>query len=147
MSMDEKDFELLKLLCRDGRMTGPALSEHTGLPLTTVHNRVKRLERDGVVRGYSAVLDEKKMGNAVSAFILVSVHYPEGKRFSQEEVARKIKTLGGVQFVAVITGESDILLRVNVKDVDALNRLVTAQIRAIPGVDQTRTMVVLNDLA
>ena len=144
--MDEKDLQILNILRRNGRSTGPELSRLTRLPSTTVHNRVKRLEKEGIIRGYAAVLDPQKMGRAVSAFVLVSVHYPGIRHFSQDEVARKIKALPGVEQVAVVAGESDLILQASVEDITALNRLVTEQLRAIPGVDKTRTMVILNQI-
>ena len=138
--MDEKDIELLRLLQEDCKRSMKELSKRLGLPISTVYTRIKRLEKEGVIKGYTALIDEKKLGYGVRAFILIS--YAPTK-VSQIEVAKKLAEFPQVLGVYIITGEWDIILEVIEKDVESLGEFVVNKLRSIKGVDKTLTMAVL----
>jgi Lrp/AsnC family transcriptional regulator for asnA, asnC and gidA len=71
---------------------------------------------------------------------------PSGIKVMQEDVAKEIKALPGVESVELLTGGTDILAKVRVKDVDELNNFIIRQLRKIEGVDKTQTMVVLSKI-
>ena len=142
--LDDKDLRILDVLQKQGRITLRELARKVGSPVTTVHSRVKRLEKAGIIRAYRAVLSPEKLGLKTLAFVLVSFSGESG--VSQREVARKIADLPEVQEVHIITGTWDILVKVRVSDVEDLGRFVIDKIRAIPGVEKTLTCVVLDTL-
>ncbi len=145
---DGKDLKILALLMKDAKLTTHQIFKKTGIPPTTAHNRIRRMEALGIITGYTAVPDYKRLGKPVSAFISVGVVYnlPDGQRIRQEEVACKIRSLEGVAEVAILAGVTDILVRVRVRDIDELNDFVVRRLRGIAGVDRTETMVVLSDV-
>lgn len=147
MKLDKKDSQILWLMEEDSSLTTKQLSKRTGIPIATVHNRIKKLEREGIIQGYTLRLDHVKLGKAITAIILVSVTYavPETKAVSQREISRKIKRMGADE-VMIITGEHDIMVKLRVHDVDELDRFITKKIRAIKGVDKTRTVIVLREI-
>jgi DNA-binding Lrp family transcriptional regulator len=111
-----------------------------------VHNRIKRLEKLGIIRKYSAEIDWKKAGKPVTAFVLVSFEYilPTGGKVQQEDAAKEIRGLAGVEEVSILAGGADMLVKVRAKDLDDLNDFVVRKLRNIAGVDKSQTMIVLS---
>lgn len=147
--MDKKDLLIVELLKRDAKLTTSQLSKKTGIPITTIHNRLKRLEKEGIIKGYTIIPDYAKLEKSLAAYILLTVSYrgPVGEKYSQEEIAKEIRKLKGVEEVCIVTGQSDVIAKVRVKDVEELNKFVIAGLREIEGVDKTQTLVVLNEIS
>lgn len=144
---DEKDYKILNALKENGRSSSQQISKKTKLPISTVHNRIKKMQGSGIIKGYTVVIDEKKTG-IISAYILVMVNYhpPDGSIIDQYELAKKIKQISGVDEVNMTTGATDIIVKVWSKNIGELNEFVTKQLRNIKGVDKTQTLVVLNSI-
>lgn len=144
--INEKDSKIIAKLKENSKYTVAELSSLTGIPLTTVHNRIKKLEQKGVIKKYTLELDHSRMGNVISAYVMIntSTMMPNGIKTSQEEIAKEIKALG-IEKVEILTGGTDILAKIRVKDVAELNDIVVKKIRHISGVDKTRTMIVLSE--
>ena len=134
--------ELLRALQQNSRRSLRELAKEAGLPLSTAHEKIRRLERDGFIKGYHAVLDEKKLGFPVTGFILASINYETGEKISQKKIAEKISALSNVQEVHIITGDWDMLIKVKSKSVEELGRFVTEKLRNVQGVGKTLTNVV-----
>lgn len=142
--VDDMDLEILRVLQRDCRVTVKDLARIVNSPVTTVYSRVKRLEREGYVRRYVAVLDGGRLGFSTTAFILVSFSYEVGGRsLDQREVAREIAKFPEVQEVHIITGDWDMLLKVRVRGVEELGRFIVDKLRRVVGVEKTLTSVSL----
>ena len=141
--MDKKDIKILRLIQEDSSKSCRELSKVIGLPASTIYSRIRKLEREGYIKGYHVVLDEEKIGYHVRAFILAS--YKPGIT-SQENVAREIASLPQVQGVYIIAGEWDIMIEVVEKNVNSLGEFVVNKLREIKGVDKTLTCVVLKKI-
>ena len=148
MKLDEKDQAILQELLKDSKQTTHCISKKLNIPITTVHNRIKKLESQKIIKKFTVNVDYLKLGRSIPAFIGITVDYSSSKdkRLSQTEVARAIKNIEGVQGVAVLTGEMDILAKVIAKDLSELNQIVTEKLRKIPGVDKTKTSVILKEV-
>lgn len=142
--LDGKDEEILELLRTDASMPKKKIARRLALPLTTVHNRIMKMRKEGVITGYTVLCDWKKLGYGITAFISVSVDYGV-KDFSQGDAARRIRALPGVEYAAIVTGTTDIMVKVREKDTDALNRFLLERLRKVPGIDKTTTLVVLKE--
>ncbi|AGT34586.1 MULTISPECIES: Lrp/AsnC family transcriptional regulator [Thermofilum] len=142
--LDEKDVALLELLQENARLTVKELSRKIGSPITTTHARLKRLEKEGFIKAYRAILDPKKLGFNTLAYIFIS--FSREKGLDQRKVASEIAKIPEVQEVHIITGEWDILAKVRVSNVDALGELVVNKLRNIEGVEKTYTSVVLENV-
>ena len=120
----------------------------TTIPITTIHNRIKKLEKEGIITGYTLKLDYKKIGRPIKAYMLLTVTYtlPDGKKLRQEDIAKTIKRLEEVEEVNIMTGITDILIKVRMKDIDQLNTFVIDKLRNIEGIDKTQTMLVLSEV-
>ncbi len=143
VKLDAKDRRILDELERDAKATTGKIAKRTAIPVTTVHNRIRRLEQTGVVTRYRPVLDHRKLGLGIHAMIFVTV---EGKGTDQEDLAKQMLRLPGVEDVRILTGGYDIVLEARTADVDALNSLLIKRLRKLPGVDKTHTMLVLQAL-
>ncbi|MHA1637743.1 MAG: Lrp/AsnC family transcriptional regulator [Candidatus Thorarchaeota archaeon] len=145
---DEKDMKLLALLKENSRLTTSVLSKKLDMmPQTTVHNRIKKLKKLGVIKRFTIDVDRKQVGRGLMSFILCTVSYrtATGQKTNQHEIARQIKALPEVEDVSIVTGEIDLIVKVSLKDVDELNDFVISKLRDIEGIERTITSVVLSE--
>jgi len=145
--LDEKDSAIIAILKENAKLSTQQIARRTRIPITTIHNRIKKLEKHGVIKGYTVVLDNKKIGKPLAAFILVSTDYKGLKelKWSQYELARQLLKNPAVESSAMITGAADIIIKLRVGSIDELNEFVTAYLRNIGGVEKTQTAIVLNE--
>ncbi len=141
--MDEKDRGILKELIADGRVSLKKIARELGLPVTTVFNRVKKMQDTGILR-VTAELDRKKLGYGMDFYVLASVD-TSTMGIDQEKLARKLVALPGVLSAAVITGSRDLLIKATARDIDELSELVLKHIRGVEGISSTETLVVMKE--
>ena len=147
MRLDEKDHKILEVLKENAKLTTSQISKKTKIPITTVHNRIKRLENSGVIKNYTVVLDHKLLGEEVLVYILVTVNYNiPGEKISQDKIANQIKKHPFVEEVNITTGENDMIVKARFSSISQLNDFITKTLRNIEGVDRTQTMVVLSEI-
>lgn len=142
MKIDHKDFEILKELQKDCKQSLKKLSRKLNMSITTLYDRIKKLEREGVITNYRAIVDPEKtdMSFISLIFIRMRYHYPgEKEPLSQREVAKKLSFIPGVQQVYIISGEWDILVKARGRNIKEIADIVIDQIRKIKGIDRTLT--------
>ena len=146
--MAEKDSRIIALLKENSRMTTKEMSNELEMPQTTIHNRIKKLVQNGVIKRFTIEIDGKKIGKGLIAYILCTVSYrsTRGEKINQFEVAQIIQELPEVEEVSIVTGDNDMIVKVAVKDVDALNDFVIFTLRDIEGVERTVSSVVLSEI-
>ncbi len=146
--MDEKDKRIINILKENSNLSTKNISKRTRIPITTVHNRIKKLRKSGVIKRYTIELDNKKMGRPISAYILITVDYKLLKQIkkSQYDLGKILKTFESVEQVAMVTSGTDIIIKIRVKDIDELDNFVTKHLRNIEGIERTQTMVVLREI-
>lgn len=129
-------------------MTTNEISKETGIPQTTVYNRIKKLVEKGVIEKFTIKLNNKAIGRGLAAYIFCTVSYrtSKGGKLSQIDVAKKVKELPQVDDVSIATGEIDLIVKVRMKDVDALNDFIVIKLRDIEGIEKTITSVVLSEV-
>jgi Lrp/AsnC family transcriptional regulator, leucine-responsive regulatory protein len=140
--IDALDQKILRLLQADARASRAELGKDVGMSPPAVHERIKKLERAGVIRAYRAVLDPRETGNELTAFVLVAT---TGSHFEDafiEEVTQHID----VQECHHVTGEYSLLLKVRTSSIPALERLLLGQIGRSPAVVRTNTLIVLSTI-
>lgn len=132
------DFQILSLLQRDSRLSFNKLADYLGVSVGTAFNHVKNLEKIGVLRGYSILLDPEKIGYGLTALILVQT---EGGHV--RDVGTEVSKAGNVVAVYDITGDYDAALIAKFKDRTDLSSFIKA-LMAAPFVKRTMTSVVLD---
>ena len=138
-SIDEIDVKILELLQEDGRMQRSDVAEEVDLSISAVSDRMRKLEERGVIEGYRAVVDAKRLHLDITAFIRVSVEGSE--RYSG--FVDRVSDMQQVLEVHSITGEGSHLLKVRTTNTTTLERFLS-DIQAIPGVTHTTTSIVLS---
>jgi DNA-binding Lrp family transcriptional regulator len=148
MQLDKKDLKILEILKQKANLQTSQISKKTSIPITTVHNRIKKLTSKGIIKNYTINIDFEKIGKPLKAYVLITVNQNpfSDKKLSQERIGEEIKKLNEVESVDIVTGETDLLAGVRIKEMTELNDLVTHKLRNIPGVDKTRTMMVLKEI-
>ncbi|MCE7079658.1 Lrp/AsnC family transcriptional regulator [Streptomyces sp. ST2-7A] len=136
--MEELDRHIVELLVRDGRMSYTDLGKATGLSTSAVHQRVRRLERRGVIRGYAAVVDPDALGLPLTAFISVKPFDPS----APDDIADRLAEVPEIEACHSVAGEENYILKVRVAGPADLENLL-ARVRSLAGVS-TRTTVVLS---
>lgn len=137
--LDAIDLQILSILQEHGRIAHVKLGEQVGLSAPSVIERVKKLEDSGVITGYHAAVDAKRLGKDVTAFIGVSIGHPRTVGLFEQTV----ELLDDVLECHHVTGEYTVLLKVKTRNTTTLEELIRT-IRLIEGVARTETMVVLS---
>lgn len=136
--MEDVDRQILTLLSADGRMSFTELARRTGLSVSGVHQRVRRLEERGAVKGYTVVLDYEQAGLPLTAFISVRPIDPA----APDDTAERLSDLPQLEACHSVAGEESYILKVRVASPVELETLL-ARIRSLANVT-TRTTVVLS---
>ncbi|MBI4150141.1 Lrp/AsnC family transcriptional regulator [Candidatus Woesearchaeota archaeon] len=145
--LDKKDQIILEALKEDASRSSQQIAKLTGIPITTVHNRVRRLRQRGIIKQYTIHLDNRKLGKNVSVYVLIKANYAflKGGKMDHDALANKIHKYPGVESVSLTTGGIDILVKAVMRDMDELNAFVGKFLRALEGVERTETLVVLTE--
>lgn len=136
--MEELDRKIVELLVKDGRMSYTDLGKATGLSTSAVHQRVRRLEQRGVIRGYAALVEPGSVGLPVTAFISVKPFDPS----APDDIADRLAEVPEIEACHSVAGDENYILKVRVAGPLELEDLL-ARIRSLAGVS-TRTTVVLS---
>jgi Lrp/AsnC family transcriptional regulator, leucine-responsive regulatory protein len=136
---DVTDRKILSLLQENAKLTQADIAKEVGLTAPSVNERIRKLERGGYIRGYVTLLDERKLGHDVTAFVEVFIEHPKHEAGFLEAVS----DLDEVLECHHITGEFSLLLKVRVQDMQAFRRLLIEKLNTVRGVRQTRTLIVL----
>jgi len=144
--LNEKDTQILTVLKDNAKLTTSQISKLTRIPITTIHNRIKKLEKERIIKNYTLNLDYEKLGKPLKAYILVSVTPLSHKKLSQEDIGKKIKSYENVETVDIVTGATDLLVQVRAENMKELNQFITNKLRNIEDIDKTETMMVLEEI-
>jgi Lrp/AsnC family transcriptional regulator, leucine-responsive regulatory protein len=136
--VEEIDRRIVGLLSRNGRMSFTELARQAGLSVSAVHQRVRRLETEGVITGYVALCDPVVIGLPMTAFVSVKPFDPA----APDEVPEKLRNLDAIEACHSVAGDENYILKVRVASPAALEDLLQ-QIRSIAQVS-TRTTIVLS---
>ena len=136
--MEDLDRQILRLLAADGRMSYTDLGKATGLSTSAVHQRVRRLEQRGVIRGYTVVVQPESVGLSLTAFVSVTPLDPA----APDDVPDRLAPLTEIEACYSVAGDENYILKVRVATPAALEALL-AKIRFQAGVS-TRTTIVLS---
>jgi Lrp/AsnC family leucine-responsive transcriptional regulator len=136
--MEEIDRRIVTLLAEDGRMSFTELARETGLSVSAVHQRVRRLEKRGVLRGYAAIIDYDAVGLPMTAFVSIKPIDPA----APDDAPDRLSHLTAIEACHSVAGDESYILKVRVASPVGLEELLQ-QIRALANVS-TRTTVVLS---
>lgn len=135
--LDERDLALIDELKKDAKLSEQKLARKTGIPMTTVHNRLRRLRAHGIITAYTIRLDYAKLGRPLVAYVLVKAL----PGVDQKVLLHQIAKMAHVREAAMVTGEFDIFFKARVASMEELNSIVVQRLRKQKSVGETRTMI------
>ena len=139
MTIDDIDLRILDMLQRNGKLSQAKIAGAVGLTTPSVNERIKKMERHGMIKGFVALLDHEKMGFPLTAYVDVALEHP---RFEKSFIDDLEKLLG-VQECHYIAGEYAYRLKVKAADPATLADFLQRRLLAIKGVSNVRTQVSL----
>ncbi|MFM2044215.1 MAG: hypothetical protein RLY86_2791 [Pseudomonadota bacterium] len=142
--LDRIDLNILRLLQQDGRMSNVELARQVNLSPTPCLERVRRLEREGYIRRYVALLEPEKLGRGLQSFIEVRLDRTNPDVF--QIFADAVATLDEIQECHMVAGGFDYLIKVRVADMAAYRAFLGDKLSSIPGVAQTHTYMVMEEV-
>lgn len=144
MKLDAIDIEILRILQVDGRITNAELAKHINMSPPPTLERVKKLEKSGVIKKYAALLDPAAVGIETYTFVEVTL-----ARHGSETVAefiKEIKILDEVMECHHITGDADFLLKIAIPNIAEYEKLLLNKLTKLPQIQHLKTMMVLSTM-
>ncbi|MEP1151355.1 MAG: Lrp/AsnC family transcriptional regulator [Balneola sp.] len=144
MKLDSTDLKIVDILQKEGRITNNELASRIGLTTTPTLERVKRLERENVIEGYTARVNREAVDKGLTVFVTVtlSVHQLN----LMKEFTSAVKAIPEILACYNTTGEGDFLLQVVAKDTKDYERLMRTTLTTLPDVQRLHTSIVLNTI-
>jgi len=141
--LDAVDRSILKILEKDAKTVAKTIAEQLGLTKTPVYERIKRLEKEGYIKGYVAILDTDKIEPSITVFSFVSLEAQKGS--FMDDFLERIQQLKEITACYVVGGEFDFLLKVTVKNLDAYYDFAKSKIASLPNIGAVKSAFVLNE--
>ncbi len=135
--MDEIDIKILLCLKENARMNASQISERINLSVSAVIERIKKMEHNGIIRGYTVILDNKLIGKDIAAFIYICLEHPK----FNDNFIEKVQRHADITECYYVAGDYDFLLKVMADSMEDLTAVLT-DIKSINGVSLTRTSIV-----
>jgi Lrp/AsnC family transcriptional regulator, leucine-responsive regulatory protein len=144
MILDQYDRAILALLQQNAHLTIQEIGQRVSLSKTPVHERIKRLEREGVIAGYVALLDKKHLGNRLQIYCQITLDKQNRESFAVFDTA--IEALPEVLDCCRVSGTFDYLVKLIVTDMDAYNRFYQDRFSTIPGIVHISSFFVMAEV-
>lgn len=139
--LDQVDVQILSLLQADGRITNADLAKSVGLSPPSVLQRVRALEKAGLIRGYFAILDSERLGLKITAWAMITLALHQEQPI--ERFRRAIQDIPEVMECYHVSGDFDFMLKILVKDMRAYEALIRERLSKIKGIQQIKTSFAL----
>lgn len=139
--LDETDVQILHLMQTDGRITNAELAKRVGLSPPSVLQRVRALEKAGLIRGYVALLDPERLGLKITALVMISLSLHQEQPI--ERFRRSIQDIAEITECYHVSGDFDFLLKVVVRDMRAYEVFLREKLSKIKGIGKISTNFVL----
>lgn len=143
-ALDRIDRHILSCLQNDGRLSYVELGKAVGLSTSPCLERVRRLEQEGYIKGYRAILNPQLLQASLLIYIEVSLDYDSPEIFSQFKTA--VLGLSQVQECHLVSGDFDYLIKIRISDMASYRELLGDILQKLPGVRDTKSYVVMEEL-
>ena len=137
--LDGIDKTILEILLKDSRTPLAHISKVVGISSPAIRERINKLKQEGIIKGFSTIIDYKKLGLGLTAFIGLNM---DDSRCCQEDVFTELENIPRVLEAHFTNGEEDILVKIVTENTETLVELL-GQMNAIDGVNRTKTMIAL----
>ncbi|KWX81210.1 AsnC family transcriptional regulator [Paenibacillus riograndensis] len=137
--MDAIDYKIIRAVMDNGRITWAELAGLLGLASPAAADRVRKLEEQGMIKGYTALIDAESAGYGLGALIAVSLERPAHRQAFLELVQK----LPEIQECHHTAGDDDYVLKVRCRGTRDLDRIISGELKSLPGIVRTRTTIIL----
>ncbi len=144
MKLDTTDRKILHLLQQEGRMANNELASRVGLTTTPTLERVRRLERDGIIESYVAKVNREAVEKGLTVFVNVTLSAHQLNKL--EEFTSAVKAIPEILACYNTTGDGDFLLHVVAKDTQDYEQLMRTKLTTLPDIQRLHTSIVLNTI-
>lgn len=144
MKLDTVDTHLLHLIQDDCKKTTKAYAQELGLSSTAVYERIKRLEREGVIQKYVALLDKNKVGRAFT--VLCHVKLIQHVKENVQQFEKEVLKLEEVSECFHVSGDYDYILKIHVQDMRAYREFMVTKLTAIQNIGSTQSSFVISEV-
>lgn len=144
VQLDAIDREILKILERDAKTVAKTIAEQLGLTKTPVYERIRRLEQEGFIKNYAAIINKEKVESCITVFSFVSLEAQKGHLM--DDFLNQVKQFSEVTECFVVGGEFDFLLKVIVKNLDAYYDFAKTKIASLPNIGAVKSAFVLKEV-
>lgn len=142
-SMDKDDIRILQILQHDSRMTNKEIADKIGKSVSPVYERIRRLENDGIIQQYVAILDRRKVNRSLSAYVNVQLNEHAATMMNTFE--KEVIRFSEVMECYHMTGQYDFLLKVEVRDMDEYYNFMINKLATLSNVGTVQSFFVLNE--
>jgi Lrp/AsnC family leucine-responsive transcriptional regulator len=139
--LDATDRRILRALQRNGRLSNAALAEEIGMAPSPCLRRLRALEEDGVIAGYRALIDRRRLGHGVEAYALVKLAQSDPDW--RTRLIEQLQAFDEVISCQAMTGECDLLVHIVASDIEAYGEFAMQRLLTLPGVADMRSSFVL----
>lgn len=146
-NLDEKDKKIIEVLKDHGDYTTRKIAKKVLLPITTVHNRIKKLKKEKIIKKFTIDLDHSKVDKGLLVYILISVSLPllKQKKKSQHDISKELKKFYFVEKVDVVSGGTDLIATVRVKDVKEYDQVLLNKLQSVECIEKTQSLIVIRE--
>ncbi len=144
--LDSKDLQILEVLQDHAEYTTRQIAKKTLLPATTIHHRIKKLRKEGIIRKYSVNLDYQKIDQGFVAYILISANLLllKQKKKNQYDLAKELRSFYFVEQVDIVAGGTDLVAIIRVKDVQEFDKVLLGRLQLVEGIEKTQSLIVIH---
>ena len=143
-TLDRTDRRILECLQNDGRISNVQLARKVNLTATPCIERVKRLERQGFIRGYTALLDPELVDASLLVFVEIDLSHKSPRAFAR--FSEEVRNLPEIMECHLVSGNFDYLIKARVSDMKTYRELLGEKILSLPGVNGSRSYVVMEEV-
>jgi DNA-binding Lrp family transcriptional regulator len=140
-SLDALDLTILAELEDNARISVSELARRLGAPSSTIRDRIRGLEQDGVIEGYTAIINPEKLGLGIKAIVQVA----RDQSVSLDDFHSEPLAFHEITNVQLVTGETDEFITVYARDVDQLKEIIYNKVGTLPGLTRSNTAIVLEE--
>lgn len=145
MKIDKFDKKILRMLEHNCKISNASLAREIGLTAPATLERVKKLKKNGLILGYKAILNKKKLGKGLTCFIALNLEH-HSKQNTDYIIEKHLKMLKNIEEIHLVTGRHDYLIKVNLKDVDELRDFIFEKLTKIEFISKVETFLAISSI-
>lgn len=146
VSLDDKDLKIIELLRENSDYTTRQIARRTLLPVTTVHNRIRKLKESGVIKRFTVELDPDKVGRGFRVYVLIkaNLYLLKKNKRSQYDLVNDLKKFWFVEKAEIVSGGADIVAVIAVRDVREFDDALLNHVQKIEEIENTQSLIVIH---